>query len=280
MVRLIRCLATAAHGRGVKIAGRMVLLGLCCLGAASVLRAQTPPVHYLHQGMMPPGAIGSRQLQRGGPLPGFFQPVEIKAPPGALISLAAGNNFERPAAGPRRAGLLIGAVYRLRLTNIRLAEGLEVFPTVELIDRLYAPADQQNRFAIPIDITDDDVRLALDGKFVTRVIYLEDSRNALPARQDPQMQEWIDAAAGQDPLAVADSLGRPVAILRLGGRQPDPNQRQDSSFFYGSPQFMELPALPAPVKPRPPVVPTSAELEIPRRILPLSPGRPVGGQKP
>ncbi len=48
---------------------------------------------------MPPGAIGSRQLQRGGPLPGFFQPVEIKAPAGALISLASGDQFGRPAGG-------------------------------------------------------------------------------------------------------------------------------------------------------------------------------------
>ena len=45
---------------------------------------------------MPPGAIGSLQLQRGGPLPGFFQPVEIKAPFGALISLAVDGQFDEP----------------------------------------------------------------------------------------------------------------------------------------------------------------------------------------
>ena len=123
--------------------------------------AQQPPVHYLHHGIMPPGAIGSQQLQRGGPLPGFFQPVEIKAPPGALVSLAVDNQFDEAQPAPRKAGFLIGAVYRLRVTNIRLAEGLEVFPTIEVIDRLYTPADQQRRFAIPIDITEEDLKLAL-----------------------------------------------------------------------------------------------------------------------
>ena len=139
MVRPIRCLAAAAKCRGTRVAGRMVMLVLWGLGAATALWAQEPPVHYLHHGVMPPGAIGGRQLQRGGPLPGFFQPVEIKAPPGALISLAVDCRFDQPQPAPRKAGFLIGAVYRLRVTNIRLAEGAEVFPTIEIIDRLYAP---------------------------------------------------------------------------------------------------------------------------------------------
>jgi hypothetical protein len=226
----------------------MVMLVLWYLGAATALTAQPPSVHYLHHGVMPPGAIGGQQLQRGGPLPGFFQPVEIKAPPGALISLAVDQRFDQSQPAPRKAGLLIGAVYRLRVTNIRLAEGLEVFPTIEIIDRLYAPPDQQNRFAIPVDITEDDLRLALDGKFVTRVIYLEDPRHALPARDNPQTQNWFEAAAGQDPLAVADGLGRPVAILRLGARLPEPNEMHAASFFYGSPPFVALPSQPESAK--------------------------------
>ncbi len=186
------------------------------LGAAAMLHAQQPNVHYWHQGVLPPGAIGSRQLQRGGPLPGFFQPVEIQVPPGAELSLAVDGRFDQSRPGPRKAGMLIGAVYRMRVTNIRLAEGAEVFPTVEVIDRLYAPVGQELRFPIPIDITEADLKLALAGKFVTRVIYLEDPRHALPARQIDKSQNWFDTAPGQDPLTVADGLGRPVAILRLG----------------------------------------------------------------
>lgn len=240
------------------------------LGAATTLLAQQPPVHYLHQGVMPPGAIGSRQLQRGGPLPGFFQPVEIKAPPGALISLAVGNQFDDAQPAPRRGGFLIGAVYRLRVINVRLAEGMEVFPTIEVIDRLYAPPDQQVRFAIPIDITEEDLKLAIDGKFVTRVIYLEDPRHALPARDNPQSQSWFEAAPGQDPLAVADGLGRPVAILRLGARLPDRTESPDPSFFFGSPPFVAYPPQPAVTPKAAPVPPPSPE----------SPRRQERGQQP
>jgi hypothetical protein len=222
---------------------------------------------------MPPGAIGSQQLQRGGPLTGFFQPVEIKAPPGALVSLAVTGNFETAQTAPRKAGLLIGAVYRLRVTNIPLAEGIEVFPTVEVIDRLYAPVDQERRFAIPVDISAEDLRQAADGKFVTRVIYLEDSRQALPARQDGT-QITYETAPGQDPLAVADGLGRPVAILRLGGRLPSQSEAHDSTFYFGSPPFVALPADPAPPRAQP-IAPPPTE-----HPVQTEPAAPPAAEKP
>ena len=188
--------------------------------------------------MSPPGAIGSRQVRRGGPSVGFFQPVEIKAPVGALISMATANQFGRPQRGPCRAGLLVGAVYRLRVANFAAqgTEGTEVFPSIEIIDRLYAPIGQEARFAVPIELTAEDLKLAAAGKFVTRIIYLEDPRNALPTREPVGKQNWFEAGAGQDPMAAARSLGRPVAILRMGGRLPDANP--DASFFFGSPPFV------------------------------------------
>ena len=189
---------------------------------------------------MPPGAIGSMQLQRGGPLPGLL-PAGRDQGPARGLDLTGGrpasSTSSQPA--PRKAGLLIGAVYRLRVTNIRLAEGLEVFPTIEVIDRLYPPPGQECRFAIPVELTEEDLKLAIDGKFVTRVIFLEDPQHALPARENPQVQNWFEAAPGQDPLAVADGLGRPVAILRLGGRLPD--QGPDAQFFFGSPPWLAIP---------------------------------------
>ena len=121
---------------------------LLSLGAAAVLLAQEPGVHYLHQGVMPPGAIGRGQLQRGGPLPGFFQPVEIKAPSGALVSLATAGQFNPAQPAPVRVGFLIGQVYRLRVMKIPMKPGLEVFPTIEVIDRLYAPPGQHRRFVL------------------------------------------------------------------------------------------------------------------------------------
>ena len=236
---MLRCLAISNRLSRRAFAGAVLMVALLQLGMAAMLQAQDTGVHYWHQGVMPPGAIGSRQLQRGGPLPGYFQPVEIKAPTGALVSVAVANQFDPAQEAPRRAGLLIGAVYRLRVTNIPRSEGLEVYPTIEVIDRLYAPTDQQVRFAIPIELAQQDLELAMRGKFVTRVIYVEDTQNAVPVRTDAKTQLWFEAAPGQDPLAMADGLGRPVAILRMGARMPD--QGLDPGFFFGSPPWMAYP---------------------------------------
>jgi len=190
------------------------------------------------------------QLQRGGPLPGYFQPVEIKAPPGALISLASAGSFDPAQKAPLRVGFLIGQVYRLRVMNIPLALGMEVFPTIEVIDRIYPPPGERRRFAIPIELTEEDLKLALGGKFVTRVIYLEDPNQALPTREDQQAQNWFEVGQGQDPLVVADALGRPVAILRLGARLPDDVRGPSVQFLFGCPPFetFESPAAANPAR--------------------------------
>jgi hypothetical protein len=208
-----------------------VLLGL----AASLSAQNAPDVHYLHQGTMQPGAIGSMQLARGGPLHGFFQPVEVKAPPGVSISLAEEGGFGTAEIVPLKVGLLIGQVYRIRVMDIPLQPGMEVFPTIEVIDRLYAPQGQERRFPIVIELSVEDLRLALEGKFVTRVIYLEDPRSALPVREDPDRQTWFEAPRGADPLAMADQLGRPMAILRMGARLPDYSTGPDMGFLFGCP---------------------------------------------
>ena len=117
-------------------------------------------------------------------------------------------------------GLQIGHAYRLKVSNLPVEPGREVFPTVEIIDRLYPPPGLALRYPIPIELTEEELDMAARGLFVTRVIYLEDPMLALPADQPADEQPWVEAPRGADPLVVADGLGRPVAILRIGGRVP------------------------------------------------------------
>lgn len=258
--KLRRPMLTALrHRRWVAFRAAMVLLGLMVAGP---LAAQMPNVHYRYHGPTPPGAIGQEQLRRGGPLPGYFQPVEFKLPPGAKVSLAANGDFCEPLSESAVVGMLIAPVYRLRVTNIPLQEGLEVFPTIEIIDRLYPPAGQAWRFPIPIELTIDDLALALAGKFVTRVIYLEEPGTALPVASGGA-QQWYDAGPGSNPLFEADRLGRPVAILRMGGRLPDLENGPDEQFLNGCPPVM--------VKYRP-------QLPLPN-ALPVNPPNNVPGER-
>ncbi len=220
-----------------RVAGALVVAALAGTSPAC-LQAKDPPVHYNHAGVLSPGAIGTEQLQRGGPLPGYFQPVEIKAPPGASISTAEAGAFSEPQAGRLLAGMLIGSVYRLRVTGIPNLEGHEVYPTIEVIDRLYPPIGQEFRFPILIELAQDELEMALAGRFVTRVVYLEEPRTALGVAQDPDEQSVFEVAESDNPLDVADALGRPVAILRLGGRVPS-QEGPDEQFLYGSPPLVK-----------------------------------------
>lgn len=194
---------------------------LVVAAASSVARADGPPVHWLHAGALPPGAIGNLRLQRGGPLSGYFQPVQIRAPQGARIALAEDGGFQSEQVGQVLVGLEIGPVYRLRVSGFAPDPTQEVYPTIEIIDRLYPPQGLALRYPIPIELTRDELQMAADGMFVTRVIYLENPNQALPIDNPSSEQQWVEAPHGADPLAVADELGRPMAILRIGARVPN-----------------------------------------------------------
>jgi uncharacterized repeat protein (TIGR01451 family) len=261
---------------------RAVLWFAGWIGAAACTLAADPPMHNGAGAPMPPGAVGRSQLERGGPLPGYFQPIEITAPPGAAISLAVNDQFTEPMPAPVKAGMLIGAVYRLRVIRIPQHEGLEVFPTIEVIDRLYPPRGQELRFPVPVELTQEDLEIAAQGSFVTRVIYLENPHEAIPGQSDPVHQSWFDAPPQDDPLSVASGMGRPMVILRIGSRTPDDSQQPDSQFLYHSPPLLMLAAGPHPptvrqAEPVPAPLPKSQPKSQPKASpkLPANPAEPA-----
>lgn len=241
-VRQLRCLKqTQQAPRWRNSAGLWALLSIACFGMCHETLAQQPRLHYRFDGSSSLGAIGSWRLQRGGPLAGYFQPVELRAPEGAKIAMAINGSFAEPQLAPASVGLLIAPVYRFRVTNIPFEVGREVFPTVEIIDRTYPPPHIAWKFPIPIELTLEDLKIALSGKLVTRVIYVEDPNMALPVQTEYKEQPWFDVGPDANPLLAADTLGRPVAILRMGGRQPLDALTPEESFLFGSPPLMFAP---------------------------------------
>ncbi|MBS0211030.1 MAG: hypothetical protein JSS27_18960 [Planctomycetes bacterium] len=227
----------------------LVSLSAVLVAMACAANAQNPaathhggtPANGLHysSAALPPGAVGTGRLHRGGPVAGYFQPVAVTAEQaGVQIAPASQGAFMDSRPAPLEVGLLVGAVYRFRVTNIPDFVGQEVFPTIEVIDRLYAPIGAEKRFPIPIELTAEDLELAISGHFITRVIYVEDPTTALPMATHKDHPSWFDAGPGANPLLEADKLGRPVAILRLGGRLPDDRTGPDMMFLYNCPPFI------------------------------------------
>ncbi|WP_145062147.1 hypothetical protein [Adhaeretor mobilis] len=217
---------------------RAVLLG--CLFVSPSAADQPTAGHWLHSSAMPPGAIGRQRLARGGAVHGYCQPVEIRAPQGVRIAPAVGSSFAGSAdmayAERLKVGLRIGPVYRFQVSGLKDQPEVELFPTIELVDRLHPPQGKALKFPVPVDLTAEELQLASEGKFITRVIYVEDPHTAVPILQRAERgTNWAEARPGEDLLLAAKAVGRPIAILRMGGRTPE-TSGYDPAFTYNAPR--------------------------------------------
>jgi len=160
------------------------------------------------------------------------QPVTIRVPGGAEVSVYSGT--DEPAAivsSPTMVTLTPGHTYRLRLANMAEFPHAELYPSIEILDRLHPPVGQENQYPIPIPFSKDDIRHALSGRLVTRVIYLEQPQRA--QQLDPLNRNIPQAVPPSETvLQEADRLGRPMIIVRMGSRRP--SQFHTSSMSFGT----------------------------------------------
>lgn len=187
--------------------------------------------HPLSQNL-PPGQAAAWMNTVRGYQPAWLQPVRIELPTEGSVSIYSAS--PEPAGmltTPAQFGVNAGHLYRLRLADMPEFPGVEIYPSIEILDHLHPPAGLENDFPIPIVISADDLRLALAGKLVTRVVYLEQPQMA--ATLDPLRREIPQAVSPADnAVQEADRLGRPMVIVRIGGRVPDgPNMPLS---FYGN----------------------------------------------
>ena len=218
-----------------------IVVMIICFAAAST-HAQRPLRHELIRGDMPPG-VAADYYRMGNPaLATYVQPVRIVGPPGSQLEIAARGGFMLTNASKVTVGMQIGPVYRLKVTNIPESPGKELYPSIEVLNRLYPPEGLENDFPIQVVLGKDDLKQALAGNLVTKVIYLENPETALPHRHREDQQPFIDVGGGEDPLRAAEKMGRPMAILRIGSRVPMPSDRlQQFDFHAPAPKILPEP---------------------------------------
>ncbi|MDR1382694.1 MAG: hypothetical protein LBJ67_02425 [Planctomycetaceae bacterium] len=193
--------------------------------------------HPLYPNRLPIGVVGQGTLLQPLPVQGYFQQVRFLLPQGTKTAFAINGEFLLPETAPFQIGLLVGNVYRFQLTNIPYHAGKELYPSIETIDRLYPPAGKEAEFPVEIEITQEDLEIAISGRLVTRIIYLEAPFKAQPTSGKERIALSEELQPEENPLEAAKKFGRPMAILRIGNRQPDPNQN-DPAFFFGSPTWL------------------------------------------
>lgn len=204
--------------------------------------------HRLFSSDVPPGVLGQARLAGRSPIGCYCQPVAISSSVGARFALPQSGTFVNPNQ-TLQAGLIVGSVYRFQITSIPGAEGAELYPTIEVIDRTYPPPGLATRFPIEVMLDQDDFDSALQGRLVTRVIYLEDPQTASPIPQTPQTARPLEIAEYQDALETADRFGRPVAIVRIGSVAPPRTPELLPGFFFGYPSWAPIYQPEQPTKP-------------------------------
>lgn len=183
----------------------------------------------------PAGVAAQWHSLSAGTTIGAPQAVRVDVAGGATISFYdSSQSALETQPSPAQAKLAVGHSYRLRISGLPKLPGVDLYPTVEILDQLHPPPGMEDRYPVPITITKDELEAAAAGRMITKVIYLEAPRRALGARRS------LDEATTSMPnninlLAEADRLGRPMAILRVGSRRPTPGSMNYDFFGTGGP---------------------------------------------
>lgn len=215
-----------------------LLTGVIAAAIASPASAQNGVYQPLSQAT-PPGVAARWAGIQGKARGRSFQPVRIHLPSRGNVTLYAGSPQRAvllPA--PAQAGVMVGGVYRLKLSRMPEFPGIELYPSIEIIDRLHPPAGMAERFPVPVEFTEEEIDLVLSGRMVTKVIYLEQPQLAGEEELTHPMRVRT-ISPRRNLLTAADRLGRPLVIIRLGGRLPDIHGRDTG--FYGNGGPITLP---------------------------------------
>ncbi|QEH32782.1 hypothetical protein OJF2_12630 [Aquisphaera giovannonii] len=170
--------------------------------------------------------------EAGGPvLSPSTQVVRFDGPPGLGVEVLAPSPMPVPpgdGAGIATVGLERGVGYRLRLTNITERPGAELFPAIEVVGHLHRPREiDPSKYPIRVVFTDEELWGVIDrGRLLTKVIYLEEPEQAIPIKLPKDRIPVVPLNPTEQPLKVAQALGRVMAIVRVGGRRPSVEEIQ------------------------------------------------------
>jgi len=199
-----------------------------------------PRVYHPLDQRTPPGVAAYWNTINRIPTAGYYQPIRIQLPSTGKVRFFTGRGANDPALdAPSAVGVAAGHTYRFQITNMPEFPGIELFPSLEILDHLHPPTGLADRFPIPVRFLDDEIEAALRGRMITKVVYLEQPQRA--SSIDIRLPDAVATLpANENVLAEADRLGRPLLIIRLGARQPSPHR--SNARFLGRNGPLHIPA--------------------------------------
>lgn len=203
-----------------------ILLSTLLLATVSLAQDRYFPLNAAQ----PTGTAGRWSLLSHPQKANYVQPVQVRLPSAGHVTYYQGSPQNAVLTqAPSQAGMMVGHVYRIRISGMPEYPGAEIYPTIEVLDRLHPPEAHVQNFPIPIEITEEEIEIVLQDRMVTKVVYLEQPDLAAPVEEGARIRVE-DLSINENLLQAADERGRPMAIVRIGGRIPDPTAPVDA--FY------------------------------------------------
>jgi hypothetical protein len=181
---------------------------------------------------VPPGTW-SNWVRTAGRVNGIeFQAVRVELPSEGKITWFVGSRDDVKQAA--QVKLAVGQSYRVKLSELPEFPGIELYPSIEVLDRLHPPAGHADTFALPVSFAIEELEAAVEGRMVTKVVYVEQPQLASPFELTGDIAiRTLNARVNL--IEEADKSGRPLALIRLGGRLPSANETHGAFFGNGAP---------------------------------------------
>src|SRR5437660_2336175 len=133
------------------------------------------------------------------PGPASLLHVRFTGPQGMYVSVYQGQAAPRELPAPAAIGLRPGYIYRVRLHDMAEFPGVSLYPSLEVRGSLELPPGMSAaNYPAPIHFSDEDIRRALSGVLVTKVIYLEHPERANPTAAQPGQALEADSPPQRD----------------------------------------------------------------------------------
>lgn len=185
------------------------------------------------------------------PLPGGAPLVYLRfvGPPNMQVGVYQGTPQGKFYAAPASLGMRPGYRHRVQINNPPGHPGVTLFPTLEIRGTLYLPPKlRAASFPAAVVYTPLEIERVLQGRLLTKVIYLEDPEKAFAVNTTIDSPIELDSGKGQDPVEAALERGRPMVIVRLGSRQLEPaemaQQTQPGLILAPDQQRLDQPPIP------------------------------------
>jgi uncharacterized repeat protein (TIGR01451 family) len=181
--------------------------------------------------------------------------VRFLLPEGVRVTVYPGTPAAQLYTGSVRLGLRPGYSYRFELSNLP-AELLVppetqavLYPEVTVHGSLVSRGGiRAEDFPVPLKLSREDLRQALNGAVIVKYVYLEDPARAIPSATTPdsplELRDEDEATARQQAM----HQGRWLVTIRLGNRIPSADELRQAT-VENTVLLPQMTRLPAPSRP-------------------------------